>query len=143
MTTLFWLGALIVFLIVEASTASLVSIWFSVGALSSAIAAYFGASDTLQIVLFAVISAICLTVFKKFFNSKITPVHEPTNADRLIGATGVVIEDIDPIKGTGTVKACSQIWSARAEYPIKKDSVVEVCEIKGVKLVVKEKVEVE
>lgn len=138
MNTVFWLGIMVVFLIVEAVTPVLVSVWFSLGALVAGIGAYFGLGDTACVLLFVVVSGISLVVFKRFYKKSLAPVHQPTNADRLIGAVGVVESDIDPIKAKGTVEVQGSLWSAKAENPIEKGTTVKVCAIEGVKLLVKE-----
>lgn len=137
MDVLFWLGALLVFLFVEAMTASLVSIWFALGSFVAGICALLGVPETGCIMVFAIVSAVSVFIFKKFYNKNIAPKHEPTNADRLIGKIGTVESDIDPIKGSGSVVIEGRLWSAKAEEYIKKDSVVVIEEISGVKLVVK------
>ncbi len=141
MDVLFWIGALLVFLIVEAMTTSLVSIWFALGSFVAGICSLLGLSETGCILVFAIVSAVSVFIFKKFYNKNIAPKHEPTNADRLIGKIGTVESAIDPIKGTGSVIIEGRLWSAKAKAYIEKDTVVEIKEISGVKLVV-EKTEV-
>lgn len=137
MDILFWIGALFVFLFVEAMTTSLVSIWFALGSLVAGICSLLGLSETGCIMVFAVVSAVSVFVFKKFYNKNISPKHEPTNADRLIGKRGIVESDIDPVIGSGSVVIDGRVWSAKAGEYIEKDSVVVIEEISGVKLVVK------
>lgn len=63
-----WLALLIVFAVLEASTVSLVSIWFMGGALTALIAALCGAEIWLQIILFFVVSIallLCLRPLSK------------------------------------------------------------------------------
>lgn len=136
MNTVFWLGAFVAFLVVEAATTTLVSVWFAVGALVAAICTYLGLDTTGCVLVFLVVSAVTLVLFKKFYSKKINVKHEPTNADRLIGEKGVVDSDILPLSGEGTVKVKGNLWSAKAEEEIEKGSVVEVKKIEGVKLVV-------
>lgn len=141
MSAVFWLCAMVVFLIVEAATPMLISIWFAVGSLIAGICSYAGLGDSACMLIFATVSAVSIVVFKKFYGDKFAPRHEKTNADRLIGAKGVVENDIDPIKGQGTVLVGGNLWSAKAEYSVPSGAKVEVLAIEGVKLVVK-KVEV-
>ena len=136
MNAFFWIGVMVLFLIIEAATPMLISIWFALGSLVAAICAYFGASDSLCILIFAVISAVCVAVFKKFFGDKFKGKHEPTNADRLIGAEGVVESDIEPVLGKGTVLVQGNLWSAKAKENIPAGAKVKVSAIEGVKLVV-------
>ena len=61
------------------------------------------------------------------------------NSKEKIGKKGIVISDIDPIKGTGLVKINGETWSAKTdnEAPIAKDIEITVLSIDGVKLIVK------
>ena len=71
-----WLVLMIVFLMAEASTVSLVSIWFAVGSLGALIANLLNAPFWLQITVFFVLSATLLAclrpLVKKFIKPKIT-----------------------------------------------------------------------
>ena len=61
-----------------------------------------------------------------------------TNADRLIGKTGVVISEIKSNLDVGQVKVMGQKWSAKSDYaPIAENTKVTVLAIEGVKLIVK------
>ena len=66
-----------------------------------------------------------------------------TNADRMIGETGVVMETIDNLASAGRVQVKGQDWTARAESEqvIPAGKKVRVCRIDGVKLIVKEESE--
>ncbi len=134
-----WLIAFVVFLIVEAVTFGLTSIYFAAGAFAAFISALLGAELWLQIVLFVVISAITLyftrPLAKKFVNSR----HHPTNADRMLNMVCIVTENIDNIEGTGAVSAGGKIWTARSltGETIVKGKKVRAEAIEGVKLIVK------
>ena len=56
MTAVYWLGGIIVLLIIEALTLGLTTIWFAGGALAAFIACVAGADLAVQIVLFVVVS---------------------------------------------------------------------------------------
>ncbi len=64
--------------------------------------------------------------------------HIKTNADRYIGKTAVVTEDISNIDAKGQVKVDNQIWSARSDdgSAISSGKQVNVLRIEGVKLIV-------
>ena len=98
-----WLIALVLFVIAEAVTYALVSIWFAAGALFALISAAFNAPIWLQVVIFLAISAVALAatrpMVRKFQGKK----KEHTNADKVFEMTGIVTEKIDNINGTGTV----------------------------------------
>ena len=66
------------------------------------------------------------------------PRHDPTNADRVIGQTALVTEDIDNVEGKGLVVISGQVWSARSEHgvAIPAGTQVRVLRIEGVKVYV-------
>ena len=138
--TIFWLVAVVVLGIVEASTVSLVCIWFALGALAAIVSSLFGGPLWLQILLFIIVTVItlCFTrpLVKKYFNKDS---HKPTNADMVIGKNAHVIETIDNLAGTGAVKCMGKVWSARSENgeKIPKGIIVVPIRIEGVKLIVR------
>lgn len=134
-----WGAALILFLVVEAITAGLTSIWFAAGALVALIIALLHGSVLLQFAAFLIVTG--LTVFgtrsmaRKYVNSRTVA----TNADRLLGAEGLVLEPIDNVRARGTVKVDGKVWSARSGSgeAIPADTLVLVDSIDGVKLIVR------
>ncbi len=134
-----WLGAFLVFLVVEAVTVGLVSIWFAGGALVSLAAAAFNAPLWLQFVLFVAVSVLLLIFTKPLISKYVNNKAIPTNADALIGKTAIVIEDIDNDETVGQVKVGGQVWSAYTEDGnfAKKGDKVTVKSISGVHLIVK------
>lgn len=136
--TAIWIVAIVVFLIAEALTTGLVTIWFAVGALAALVAAIFGAPVWLQVIWFFVISiaAFCVTrpLAKKYVNNK----TQPTNADMLIGHACLVTEAIENVEGKGAVSVGGKIWSARAadDSDIPAGVRTTVLRIEGVKLIV-------
>ena len=135
---IFWVAAIVVFVVVEIATVGLASIWFALGSLCALIAALLGAKLWLQIVWFFIISvaALILTrpLVKKYINGK----THATNADRVLGTTAVVTEDIDNLAGTGAVQTDGKVWSARSAdgENIPAGEHVLIREIQGVKLIV-------
>lgn len=140
-----WLLAVCVFGVAEAATAGLVCIWFAVGALGGFFAALAHGSLTVQLVVFALVSAAALAVSKPLLRKVDRPKHEATNLDRVIGLTGQVTEPVD--EASGAVYVDGKTWSARSAdgAPIPAGTAVEILSMEGVKLFVKksqEKVEV-
>lgn len=135
----FWAIMLVAFIVIEAVTAQLVTIWFAVGSLASLIAQMLGAEVWLQWVIFVAVSAVVLAatrpLVKKFTKTKV----QPTNADRCIGQTAVVTEKIDNIAGKGSVRVGGIMWTARSETGdvIEENQEVTVTKIDGVKLIVR------
>jgi len=138
MTTYLWLGAMIVFLMIEASTVVLVSSWFAVGALAALIASLLSAPFWLQIVIFFVVSAVLLACLRPLVRKYIKPKIVRTNVDSLIGSKGYITDDIDNIAAVGQVKLGGMEWSARSTSgePIPKGTLVKVDKIEGVRVFV-------
>ena len=136
---LFWVAVIAVAAIVEAETCDLVAIWFIPGALISMILALCGVDFWIQAVVFITLSAAILTLFFTVFKKRIPKKKaQPTNADALIGAKGIVEDKIDNIRETGSVKLRGLVWSARSSeesVTIEAGSVVVVKAIVGVKLI--------
>jgi membrane protein implicated in regulation of membrane protease activity len=135
---IFWLIVIIILCVIEGMTFGIVCIWFAGGAVAALISSALGFGVSIQYTVFVLISAFLLfftrPIIVKFLNTKKTL----TNADRLVGMTGVVIIGIDPILGQGQVKVDGEIWSAKSQdgSVIGEGNDVEINDISGVKLVV-------
>lgn len=137
-----WLCVIVVCIIIEASTMGLTTIWFAIGAIVAWITNSFGFELQVQIVVFLVVSILCLVVTRPIAVKKLKIGKTRTNADSIIGECVKVITTINNINNEGTVKARGQMWSAKAydnDDIIEKDEVVCVREIVGVKLIVERK----
>ena len=134
-----WIGFAVVMAISEAATTQLVSVWFVVGAVAAAVTTIFTPNIFIQLIVFLAFSAAALLITRpivKRLKSKTNTVG--TNADRLIGKTGVVISEIKSNLDVGQVKVMGQKWSAKSDYaPIAENTNVTVLAIEGVKLIVK------
>ncbi len=135
---LFWLVLIIFLVIVELSSVNLTTIWFVASAVVSLILSFLGISFLIQFGIFVVLGIILLIttrpILLKFFKVE----NVKTNFDRVIGMTGIVTEDILPLE-IGEVKVDGKRWSAYSDIEIKKDSLIIVKEINGVKLKVEKK----
>ena len=138
MDTVIWLVLMVVFLLVEAATVGMVSLWFAAGALAAMVTALLGGQLWLQAVVFAVVSAILLTALRPVAKKLFTPKLTPTNVDTVIGKEGIVMAPIDNLTATGTVKLGAMEWSARSTdgSPIPVGEQVRVDKVEGVKVFV-------
>ena len=133
-----WLVLMVIFLIAEASTVTMVSLWFALGAIGAMIVSLLGAPVWLQVLVFVVVSAIMLAMLrpltKKFMNPKIVR----TNVDSVVGTSGLVMEAIDNVTAKGQVKLGHMFWTARSTSgePIAEGTLVRVDYIEGVKVFV-------
>ena len=137
-----WLAALVLFVVMEIATMGLTTIWFAGGALIALILAMLEVSFYVQLGVFLVISIVLLVSTRplamKFFNAE----RVKTNVNSIIGKQAIVVAQINNLKEEGQVIVNGMEWSARSyeeERIIPTGAVVEVKEIRGVKVIVKEK----
>ena len=139
--TIFWLILAIVMAVLEGVTVQLVSIWFCIGGAAACITSLFTDNIIIQAAVFVVVSGIALAVTRPLVRKMKRRGSEPTNADRYIGKTAVVVTAIDNEKAQGMVKVDNEKWTARSQSgePIAEGTSVTVEAIEGVKLIVKKK----
>lgn len=134
-----WLGITVLAAVVEAAVPALVSIWFVPGGIMALIASLAGGPLPLQIGLFLVGSVVSLALTRPLARRLQKPGPTSTNADRVIGATAIVTEDVDNLQGAGRVSVMGNSWAARSEHigeTIPTGETVTVVRIEGVKLIV-------
>lgn len=133
-----WLIAVVVFAVAEIVTFQLVAIWFAVGAVGSMVACSFGAPFWVQLLVFGVVSLILFFLTRPFVKRFIKVKHERTNADRLIGRTAIVTENISNLESRGTVTISGVTWAARSEdgSEIPEGEKAVIRQIEGSKLIV-------
>ncbi|MBQ2927892.1 MAG: NfeD family protein [Oscillospiraceae bacterium] len=133
-----WLSLLVVFLIAEASTVMLISLWFAAGSLAALIVCLLGGSWGLQVGVALVVSNILLLALRplvrKYFNPKLVK----TNVDSVVGTKGLVTIAIDNVSAQGQVKLGAMVWTARSSSgePIAEGVLVRVDKVEGVKVFV-------
>ena len=133
-----WLGLTVAFLVTEAATVTVVSLWFAAGALAAMAAALLGAGIWLQVGVFLVVSAVALTALRPLVRKYLTPRLTATNIDAVIGSVGIVTADIDNVASSGQVKLNGMEWTARSSSgsTLAKGTRVCVDRIEGVKVFV-------
>jgi membrane protein implicated in regulation of membrane protease activity len=133
-----WLILAVVFLIAEAATVTMTSLWFAGGCLAALIVAATGGGWGFQVAVCLAVSAGLLACLRPIAKKHFTPKLHRTNVDAVIGSQGYVTADIDNISATGTVKLGAMEWTARSATgdPISKGTLVQVEKIEGVKALV-------
>ncbi len=136
-----WAVLMVVMLALEAATQSLVSIWFAAGALAALLGAALGASVPVQVSVFFFVSGLLLAFLLPYLRQKMETKRTPTNADRIIGAEGIVTEKIDAVEGTGQIRVMGTTWSAASKggEVLPEGVSVLVKDIQGVRAVVERK----
>ena len=130
---LVWLIIVILLTLIEVATVNLTTIWFVVSGIIALIISLFVDNYILQFGIFVILGVILLITTKPFLTKFLKQHTVKTNIDRIIGMTGIVTEKIEKNK-EGEVKVDGKRWTAYADKPIKKDELVKVLEIKGVKI---------
>lgn len=135
-----WLVLAAVMLIVELLTVgNLISIWFAFGAMIAAIVSVFYPSSMLEIFVFSLASLLSLYFVRPLAKKTLPKNPRPVNADRIIGERLRLIEAIEE-EDWGQVRYNGTVWSAESvdKKSIEKGSLVEVVDIQGVKVIVKD-----
>lgn len=132
-----WLIAIVAFIVLEAVTYQMLSIWFVIGAIGGLIASLLNSEFWLQMTLFIVISVILLIAFRPLAVKKLKTNYK-TNADAVIGKKVTITKEVDNINGTGEGKLDGMAWTVRTESgkTLGVGDVAEVKRIEGVKLIV-------
>lgn len=135
---IFWSVLLVAAVIAEFGTQQLVSIWFAAGSLVALITAALGFSEIVQLLVFAIVSLVLLIftrpILRKFLRFEI----RDTNVKSDLGKNAVVIQEIDPQKGTGRARLGDTEWRAVSSDScvIQAGSIVKVLDIDGTRLIV-------
>lgn len=130
-----WLILAVIFLIAEAATVTMVSLWFAVGCLAAMMAALTGGGLGFQVFVALAVSAGLLACLRPVVRKHFTPKLTKTNVDAVIGSQGYVLSEIDNVSATGKVKLGAMEWTARSTdgTVIPKGTLVKVDRIEGVK----------
>lgn len=138
----FWLAVIILFLVIEMITVSLVSIWFVGGALAAFLAAYFTDTMWIQVVAFLAVSVVLLVLLRPLARKLSVKQKDQmvSGAKAMIGKQAIVTEEIDSVHAKGAVQVNGQYWTAKTklfEDKIPKDTIVDIIDVDGVKLIVR------
>jgi membrane protein implicated in regulation of membrane protease activity len=132
-----WLIVIILLTIAEIMTVNLVTIWFVISAIVSLVLSFFIDSFNIQFFVFVILGVILLITTRQTLEQLVNKRKQRTNIDRIIGMTGVVIEEIKKNKN-GAVKVDGKVWTATSDKNIKVDSIVKILEIQSTKIKVEE-----
>lgn len=136
--TLIWTIVLVISVIVEAITIDLVSIWFGVGAVAALICEALGVSEVFQVIIFTVISVVCIFASRPLAKKYLRGNTIKTNLDRIIGKHCLVTETITADQ-KGEVKVMGTLWLATSlnNVTIEAGEYAEIVSIEGAHVIVK------
>lgn len=108
-----WLILALLLGVAEVSTTTLVFGMLTGGALAAAGASLAGADLTLQLLVFAVVSALLVLVVRPVARRHIRmPLQTRSGVAALVGSEAVVLETVD--SHDGRIKLAGEVWSARS-----------------------------
>ena len=131
-----WLILLVAFIVAEAATATLVSIWFCAGAAAALLLSAFVPNVLAQTAVFLVVSLVCLVLMRPLVRKKDAKAAVPTNADRNVGQTAEVIAAVEPAR-PGRARLSGVDWAARCAVPLAEGQLAEVVAVEGTTLVLR------
>lgn len=129
-----WTGLIILFVFIEAMTVQLLSIWFVIGSVAALLASFFTSSIPIQVITFVAVSLLSFFLMRPLAQRRFFTQHEATNADRIVGTEGLVVEEVS--RESGMVKVGGAAWTARANERIAEGEYVRILRIEGVKVIV-------
>jgi membrane protein implicated in regulation of membrane protease activity len=137
---LFWLFAMVIFVVFEIATMGLYTIWFAGGSLMAFFAALMGFNVWVQLAVFLIVSAVLIFFTRPLAAKKLENGRVKTNVESLIGEKAKIIEPVDNTAGTGRALVNGQEWMTRSSkddvaFPV--NEVVEIVGISGVKIIVR------
>lgn len=139
MTVLIWLIIMIIFLIAEAITVGLATIWFAAGALAAMAVCALGFGVFAQFVVFFIVSMALLIFTRPFALRYVNPNKIRTNYEDAVDKIVKITERVDNINGTGTAVLNGQEWTVRTRADdeiLEPGDLATVVEVIGVKLIV-------
>lgn len=143
MYSILWLVVFLLLLGIEIATLGLTTIWFAIGSLAAFIATLFKASLLVQMILFILVSIISLVLTRPIAKKYLDKGKVKTNVDEIIGKTAVITKENDEAGSFGEANLNGEIWMIKSLYNeiFKKDEIVEIVSVEGVKLIVKRRKE--
>ena len=135
-TVALWSLLAVGFLVLEACTVAMVSLWFAIGAAAALVLSLLGAAFWIQTAAFLVVSGVLLALLRPMMRKYVKTTK--TNVDSVLGMEGLVTESIDNVAYQGQVKLGAMTWTARSTSgaPIGAGTRVTVDRIEGVKVFV-------
>lgn len=136
-----WLIVFVVFAGLELVSLGMTCIWFAIGALAACVTSLITGNWIIQAVVFIVVTVVVLVILRPIAVKYINQKAEKTNVESMEGKVGKVLVEINNINATGKILVDGMEWTARSKdgQIIKKDALVEIINIEGVKAIVKER----
>lgn len=133
-----WAVVIVGTIIIELAGPQVVSIWFTLGAVVALILAIFQIEVWIQIVVFVGVSLLALAITKPLYNKYLKKSMDQEDVSSLVGEEGKIVElKFENQRQYVEIKGAN--WELTNEEIIPVGTKVEVIEVDGNKLKVKEK----
>lgn len=135
----FWLGILIICILIEAFTLALTTVWGAIAALPMIFIAKTGLPFKWQLLIFAVLTVALIIFTRPFVVKKLNLGKAKTNVNTMIGEDVQIIKAITKFQ-KGEAKAKNGVvWTATSEdgADISKNSICKITAVEGNTLIVK------
>ncbi len=134
-----WTGLAVVLAIGEIFTAGFFLLPFAVGGAVAAALAWADVNVAWQWVSFFVVSVGTLVYLQRFIRRQDIHDTKSIGSNRYLNMQAVVLEQVDPVSGTGRVRVESEEWRATSDRDIiEPGTPVTITEVRGTRLVVRE-----
>lgn len=134
-----WVAVIAVSLIIEFLTMEMVSLWTAIGGILALILSALNVGFEIQLIVFFGVSIILLLSLRKLaIKYLLKNDNQKVGTDRIIGTKTKLLSEITP-DNSGTIKVNGVVWSATTNdgEPLAENTVVEIVEIRGNKIIVK------
>ena len=135
---LIWLIAVVVFLILEAVTYQLISIWFVFGAAAGLISSFVTDNFYIEMAVFLAVSILMLAILRPLSLRLVKKQDFKSNVEGLIGKTILITQEVNNLHSSGQGKVNGMYWTVRSEddKQIPEGELARIVRIEGVKLIV-------
>lgn len=135
-----WTGLAVVMGIGEIFTAGFFLLPFAIGAAAAGVLAWVGAGVLAQWLVFFGVSVVALAYLRRYIDRQDEGDQPRVGANRWVGSSGIVLEEIDPDTATGMVRVENEEWRATSLHrvSIPAGSRIEVRDVRGARLVVEQ-----
>lgn len=135
----FWLALLVLFVIIEASTTALTTIWAAISALVMIFISRTGLAFRWQMLIFLVLTILLMLGCRPFAIKKLKLGREKTNVDSLVGEEILITKAITAFHKGEAKSKNGVIWAVSSDKEISAGSVCVVEKVKGNTLIVRKK----
>ncbi len=134
-----WTVLAVVLAVGEIFTAGFFLLPFAIGGAVAGILAWVDVAVGWQWVAFFVVSIGTLMYLQRFIHKQDIEDTKSVGANRYLDKRAIVLEQVDPVSGTGRVRVESEEWRATSDGDvIEPGTLVTITEVRGTRLVVRE-----